>query len=81
MALRLRSNLKRTTLAQRAGVSGPSLKRFEDSGEVSFKNLLRLAHALGHLQEFEGLLEPPKASTMEELEAGASTTVRKRGRL
>ena len=39
--LRLSVGYKRTTLAQRAGVTVASLKRFETSGQISLKNLLR----------------------------------------
>ena len=45
--LRLQAGLKRTTLAQRAGVTVASLKRFETSGRIFLKNLLRLAHTVG----------------------------------
>jgi HTH-type transcriptional regulator/antitoxin HipB len=78
--LRLRAGFKRTTLAERSGVSSRSLQRFEDTGEVSLKNLLRLAHALGRLMELAELLEPPGARSMAELEAREKPTPR-RGRI
>jgi DNA-binding XRE family transcriptional regulator len=63
-ALRLDAGLKRTTLARRSGVSARTLQRFEDTSEVSLKNLLRLVHALGRLAEFGALLELPAARTL-----------------
>ncbi len=79
--LRLLANLRRTTLAARSGVSLSSLQRCEDSGEASLKNLLRLAHALGRLPEFERLLQPPDAATLEELEDQTNRSSRRRGRI
>lgn len=81
MELRLGANLKRTTLARRSGVSARSLQRFEDTGEVSLRSLLRLVHALGRLPEFEHLLRPADATTMAELEDRESKPARRRGRI
>lgn len=79
--LRLQAGFKRTTLAARSGVSSRSLQRFEDTGEVSLKNLLRLAHALGRLTELAELLEPPAARSMAELEARDEKPTPRRGRI
>ena len=54
---RLSAGFKRTTLAERSGVSLGSLKRFEETCEISLKNLLRLAMALGCLEEIKNLFE------------------------
>jgi transcriptional regulator with XRE-family HTH domain len=78
--LRLSRNWKRTTLAERAGVSAASLKRFETTGEVALASLLKLAHALGRLAEFGELLRPPEAQSIAELEARHAHPVPKRGR-
>ena len=67
-ALRLMVGWKRTTLAQRAGVSAASLKRFEQIGQASLELVLRVAFSLGRLAEFEGLLDPPPAQSIDELE-------------
>jgi transcriptional regulator with XRE-family HTH domain len=80
-ALRLQSGFKRTTLAERSGVSARSLQRFEDTGEVSLKNLLRLVNALGRLPEFAELLDLPEARSLEELEARDKKATPKRGRI
>jgi HTH-type transcriptional regulator/antitoxin HipB len=80
-SLRLQRGWKRSTLAERAGVSHASLKRFENTARVSLESLLKLAHALGRLHEFGELFKPPEASSIAELEARYSRPVRKRGRL
>ena len=56
--LRKEKGLSQTALADRAGVSLGSLKRFESKGLVAFDSLLKLAHVLGHLSDFENVLKP-----------------------
>lgn len=80
-ALRLAAGYKRATLAQRAGVSEASLKRFESTGEISLKNLLSLSHALGRLREFDTLFHLPEAETMAELKAESVKKKPRRGRI
>jgi transcriptional regulator with XRE-family HTH domain len=80
-ALRLARGWKQATLAERSGVSLASLRRFEDSGKVSLQSLLDLAFALNRLDDFEGLLQPPPASSIAELERAEQRPVRKRGRV
>ena len=79
--LRLQAGLKRTTLAQRAGVTVASLKRFESSGQVSLKNLLRLAHTVDRLPEFSGLFAPPQAVSLAELRGQDQGKIARRGRI
>lgn len=78
-SLRLDAGLTQATLATRAGVSVVSLRRFEQRGTIALKSLLRLCSALGRLDEFDGLLHPPTATTMAELEARTSVGRRQRG--
>ena len=78
--LRLARNWKQSTLAERSGVSLGSLRRFEASGRTSLRNLLRLAFALGCLDDFGDLLLPPSASSIAELEAQERAPRRSRGR-
>ncbi len=80
-ALRLAQGWKQATLASRSGVSLASLRRFEDSGRVSLQNLLDLAFALSRLDDFESLFQPPRASSIAELEAQETRPTRKRGRI
>ena len=77
--LRLQAGYKRTTLAQRAGVTVASLKRFESTGQVSLKNILRLAHALGRLPEFAELFAASQANSLDELRDKALKKTPKRG--
>lgn len=66
--LRLLRKWKRTTMAERSGVTTASLRRFEETGKVSLENLLKLFAALGRLDEVEKLLLPPVASSISDLE-------------
>ncbi len=77
-ALRLLKGLKRSTLAERAGVSLSSLTRFERTGKASVQLILKVAFALDRLNEFSKLLLPPVAQSMDELEQ-RNRHIRKRG--
>lgn len=57
-ALRKQLGLTQAELAKRSGVSLGSLKRFEQTGEIAFYSLLKLADTLRRLEEFSSLLEP-----------------------
>ena len=78
-AARVGMGFKQSTLAARAGVTLATLRRFEQAGEISLKHLVRICHALGRLDEMDGLFRPPMAGSMAELEARLNTSVRKRG--
>jgi len=80
-AIRLLKGLKRDTLAERAGVSAASLKRFENAGKASLELVLKVAQVLGALDEFKEIFRPPPAQSLAELEKQASRRTRKRGRL
>jgi transcriptional regulator with XRE-family HTH domain len=54
--LRLLKGWTRNTLAQRAGVTAASLKRFEATGKASLELVLKVAYALARLDEFGKLL-------------------------
>lgn len=79
-ALRLHADLKIETLALRAGVSEMTVRRFETTGRGSVETLLKLALALGRLDEFAALLQPPSATSVDEFVARRQTPDRKRGR-
>jgi transcriptional regulator with XRE-family HTH domain len=80
-ALRLRQDWTRETCASRAGVTAASLKRFENSGKASFELVLKVAHSLSRLEEFEKLFHAPAARSMKELENISRSPQRKRGRI
>lgn len=79
--LRLTAGFKRSTMAKRSGVKESSLKRFENAGEISLKNLLLLSHAVNRLQEFGDLFQPLEASSIVELKASATQKIPKRGKI
>ncbi|MDO4527902.1 MAG: helix-turn-helix transcriptional regulator [bacterium] len=53
--LRLEQNMPQSVLAQRAGISIGTLKRFEKTGEIQFKHLLQIAWVLNRLEDIEAL--------------------------
>ena len=55
--VRLNQNMTQVQLAERSGVSLGSLRRFESEGEISLKNLVRLAIALNRAQDFDELFQ------------------------
>lgn len=79
--LRLLAGYKRTTLAKQAGVTVASLKRFETTGQISLKNLLRLAQSLDRLPEFAALFVAAPATSLAELRDQAREKTPKRGRI
>ena len=78
--LRLARDWKRETLAERAGISAGTVRRFESSGQIGLDNLLKLALALGCLDQFEALFAPPAARSLAELEQRSEAPRRQRGR-
>lgn len=77
---RLELNLSQQALADKAGVSLGTLKRFEQSGEISLKYLLMLAVAINSTEEFKLLFSKQQFSSIDELLATKSAKKRKRGR-
>jgi len=80
-SLRLLKGWTRATLAERAGVSPSSLKRFEQTGKASLELVLKVALTLDRLDEFGKLLQPPPAQSLAELEQRAAKPAPKRGRI
>ena len=66
--IRLNKKWKRSTLAKRSGVTEASLKRFEQTGEVSLKNFLKLIFTLGRLDEVDNLLCQNTIQSIKDLE-------------
>lgn len=77
---RLAANLTQQGLAERAGVSLGSLKRFEREGEVSLKNLVKLAFALRLEDGFEKLFQPREEASLDTLLEKTLSKTRQRGR-
>ena len=78
--LRLLAEWKQSTLAERSGVSLPTLRRYERTGKTSLENFLRICHALGRLDDVAALLEAPMARSIREMEDRSAQPPRRRGR-
>jgi transcriptional regulator with XRE-family HTH domain len=78
---RLELNLSQKGLAEKAGVSLGSLKRFENTGDISLKHLLMIAVALDATEEFKALFSRPQYQSIDEALQLTSQKKRKRGRL
>ncbi len=71
---------KRATLAERSGVPSATIKRFENTGEISLRQLLMLAHALGQLEAFDQLFHHDlEGMSMDEYIYQHEHKARKRG--
>ena len=77
---RLARGWTQAELARRAGVALSTLKMFEHQGRISLDRLLRIAAALDDLESFQKLFEPPRARSLDELEARSTVVARKYGR-
>ena len=75
---RLGLNLSRLGLSTRSGVPASTIRKFETTGEISFKSLLKIALALDCLDTFTNLFKTETYSSLEELRR--SEKKRKRGR-
>lgn len=54
-------------LALRSGVSFGSVRRFETEGEISLRSLLRIASAIGRLEDFEALFSRPNIRSLKDV--------------
>ena len=79
-ARRLARRWTQAELARRSGIALATLKLFEQKGRISLDRLLRIAVALDELESFRKLFEPPRARSLDELEARSTEVKRKYGR-
>lgn len=77
---RIALNLTQSDLANRSGVPLATLKRFEQTGQVSLAALLQVASALDALDSFTVLFPPPELRTLDDLEHGPRPRQRASGR-
>lgn len=56
-SLRKQLKLSQSEIAERSGVSLGSLKRFENTGQISLESLLKLAHLLNRLEDFKTVFQ------------------------
>lgn len=79
-AVRLQQNITQEGLAKRSGVSFGSIKRFEQTGQISLEALLKIAFTLNVLDNFSDLFAPQTNRSGQSLDALiASSKKRKRG--
>ncbi len=78
--LRLELNLSQQTLSERSGVSYGSLKKFEQTGQISLESLLKLAMILGRIDDFNALFASAHTRSALSLDELIKSNKRKRGR-
>lgn len=66
-ARRKDKGLTQEELARRAGLSLASLRRFEQTGEISFASLVKIGSVLDDEKAFLDLFAPQEYQTMKEL--------------
>lgn len=54
---RKESELTQKELSRRSGVSYGSIRRFESTGDISLRSLLRMSSTIGCLKDFDHLFE------------------------
>jgi transcriptional regulator with XRE-family HTH domain len=75
--LRLAQNLSRKTLAELAGVSESTIKRFETTGQITLDALVLLASSLGVAQQLPGLFTQAQPVSLAELKQSGRVRGRK----
>ena len=65
--LRKRQSWTQQELAERSGLGVATVARLERSGQAQFSTILLVSAALGRLEDFAALLEPPAPESMAEL--------------
>lgn len=79
-AIRLEHNWTQAEVAERSGVSLGSLRRFEQTGEISLGKLYRISVALLRVNDWNLLFQPRPIRTIEEIERENNRRPRKRAR-
>ena len=77
---RLELNYTQNYIAKTSGVSLGSVKRFENTGEISLKNLLKIAEILNATDNFFLLFANKNYQSLDEIINSNKSKVRKRGR-
>ena len=77
---RLNLNLSQQTLSEKSGVSYGTLKKFEQKGQISLESLLKIAMALGQMDQFEHLFAKTDDKLPASLDELLDDNPRKRGR-
>ena len=77
-ARRLELNLTQEGIARKADVKLPTYRKFEREGAISLNGLLKIAFAMGMLQDFEQLFNQRKYETLDDV-INETKIKRKRG--
>ena len=64
---RREAKISQAEMSGRSGVSLGSIKRFENSGEISLTSLLRIAVVLGYETDFDRLFERKNYQSLDEI--------------
>ena len=65
---RKQMKLSQKQLSQKSGVTYASIRRFETTGEISLSSLLKIAHALDSLKEFENIFKEQAITSLKDYE-------------
>lgn len=65
---RKQMELSQRQLSQKSGVTYSSLRRFETTGEISLSALLKIAHALDALKDFESIFKGQAITNLKDYE-------------
>jgi len=66
-ACRKKQNLSRQRLSEMSAVSFGSIRRFEETGEISLKSLLKIAIVLDCTDEIEQLFKQSEPKSIQEI--------------
>lgn len=61
--IRKQQKISQEELAKKSGVSFGSIKRFENTGEISLKSLLKIAFVLNRQEDFDRLFDTNNINT------------------
>lgn len=75
---RLELNLTQKAFAKQSGVGYDTYRRFENSGEITLRNLLKCAVTLEATEEFHTLFTKKRYSSIDELLASSHSRQRQR---
>ena len=65
---RKQMKLSQRQLSQKSGVTYSSIRRFETTGDISLASLLKVAHALDALKDFEGIFKGQAITSLKDYE-------------
>lgn len=63
---RKQMKISQKQLSQKSGVAYSSIRRFESTGEISLSSLLKIAHALNALKDFEELFKGQTITSLKD---------------